>query len=47
MATVWALMMPNFFYNTVAWRFRFIRAEPPCGKGEIQIGPFVWWWERK
>lgn len=27
------------------WQIIFIRAEPPCWKGEVQIGPFVYGWQ--
>lgn len=29
------------------WRVRLIRAEGPCWKGEVQIGPVVIGWDRK
>lgn len=29
------------------WAWRFIRAEPPCWKGELQIGPLVIGWEKR
>jgi hypothetical protein len=28
-------------------RVRFIRAEPPCGKGEWQVGRLVFGWQRE
>ena len=29
------------------WSWRFIRAEGPCWKGEIRVGPFTLGWQRK
>lgn len=29
------------------WRVRYARAEAPCWKGEIQIGPLVYAWARE
>lgn len=27
------------------WRMRYIKAEPPCWKGEVQVGPLIIGWQ--
>lgn len=29
------------------WRLRYVRAERPCWKGEVQIGRLVFGWHRR
>jgi hypothetical protein len=35
----------RWFMTARQWGLHYIKAEPPCMKGEIQIGPFVWGWQ--
>lgn len=39
-------MKRYWFLIAHIWRLSFIPAEPPCWKGEVQLGPFVFGWQR-
>ena len=40
----WFMTAHHWLLIVKAWRLRLIRAESPCWKGELQIGPMVIGW---
>jgi hypothetical protein len=41
------MIVRRWFFVAQTWHLRYIPAEAPCWKGEVQIGRLVWGWEKE